>query len=523
MRKSVQGPKMTGVAGISLLDPPRQLWDAERGFNHHDKSGPPALGVSLSGGGNRAASFGIGVLAALHERGLLSKVDVISAVSGGSYALSWLLLQPYYYSVHIDSAVGLLDVQSKMFDPEGGFQRYLEDNARLGTHDPVTFAVTAALNAAFNLLIFNPIRILTMPLFGNADVAALRNKGSAARTWYRSAIQATYQVLPDPETGTASKRLQPRETLRDRVRLAAHHLELSVVPRVTFSMMRDFAMKSGLPAFVFQTTIHPPPPDHPGPIRDRVFEIGALGFGSDSCGYTPWGQTEGLGWEPGDQVGDESLLQPAEDTPSPFATLRNMNTAPAISGAAISGIGLGHWAPRFLVDLSNFGLEYAIPDPRNPRRVVYLSDGGHSENLGALSLIRRGCRSILITAAEHDAAFRYPSYRVLRRATQELGLELEVPEIDSAIQSGGGRSNDTPPILTGSVRKDRRIESTVYYVKLAMNSEFQTGQPEAVADYKKTHPRFPQEPTTDQYFQPAQFRAYRALGHAIGRHFSPPP
>ena len=47
---------------------------------------PPNVGLALSGGGTRSASFSIGVLKALHELGILKKVKVISSVSGGSYA-----------------------------------------------------------------------------------------------------------------------------------------------------------------------------------------------------------------------------------------------------------------------------------------------------------------------------------------------------------------------------------------------------------------------------------------------------
>jgi len=44
----------------------------------------PTIGLALSGGGSRAIAFHLGCLRALHDRGLLGKVSVISAVSGGS-------------------------------------------------------------------------------------------------------------------------------------------------------------------------------------------------------------------------------------------------------------------------------------------------------------------------------------------------------------------------------------------------------------------------------------------------------
>ena len=45
---------------------------------------PPKIGLALSGGGSRAIAFHLGCLRALHDRGILDKVGVLSGVSGGS-------------------------------------------------------------------------------------------------------------------------------------------------------------------------------------------------------------------------------------------------------------------------------------------------------------------------------------------------------------------------------------------------------------------------------------------------------
>lgn len=42
------------------------------------------VGLALSGGGSRAIAFHLGCMRALHNLGILDKVDVISSVSGGS-------------------------------------------------------------------------------------------------------------------------------------------------------------------------------------------------------------------------------------------------------------------------------------------------------------------------------------------------------------------------------------------------------------------------------------------------------
>src|SRR5262245_41576658 len=50
-----------------------------------------SLGLALSGGGIRSATFNLGVLQALARCKLLGRVDMLSTVSGGGYIGSWLL------------------------------------------------------------------------------------------------------------------------------------------------------------------------------------------------------------------------------------------------------------------------------------------------------------------------------------------------------------------------------------------------------------------------------------------------
>src|SRR5438067_1546119 len=49
-----------------------------------------AVGLALSGGGIRSASFNLGLLQAFYRSGLLRYVDYLSTVSGGSYTGAWL-------------------------------------------------------------------------------------------------------------------------------------------------------------------------------------------------------------------------------------------------------------------------------------------------------------------------------------------------------------------------------------------------------------------------------------------------
>ena len=59
------------------------------------------IGLSLSGGGYRAAAFHLGTLNKLHQMGVLQKVDVLSTISGGSITgAAWCLHQSDYPSFH---------------------------------------------------------------------------------------------------------------------------------------------------------------------------------------------------------------------------------------------------------------------------------------------------------------------------------------------------------------------------------------------------------------------------------------
>lgn len=71
----------------------------------------PKIGLALSGGGTKAAVFAHGVLHGLNDSGVLKNVDVISSVSGGSYAAMW------YFTKHIEA---------KSFRHQSNLQRLLD-------------------------------------------------------------------------------------------------------------------------------------------------------------------------------------------------------------------------------------------------------------------------------------------------------------------------------------------------------------------------------------------------------------
>lgn len=80
----------TGLDGLTLLEQERRLYPRYKQFLEGDDDAP-RLCLAMSGGGIRSAAFQVGVLQALADRGDLKNLDVVSAVSGGTFALSWYL------------------------------------------------------------------------------------------------------------------------------------------------------------------------------------------------------------------------------------------------------------------------------------------------------------------------------------------------------------------------------------------------------------------------------------------------
>ena len=75
-----------------ILDEEIEKISSRRAGNGRDKGKvrESLVGLALSGGGIRSATFGLGVLECLKARGLLNQVDYLSTVSGGGYIGGWL-------------------------------------------------------------------------------------------------------------------------------------------------------------------------------------------------------------------------------------------------------------------------------------------------------------------------------------------------------------------------------------------------------------------------------------------------
>jgi hypothetical protein len=157
---------------------------------------------------------------------------------------------------------------------------------------------------------------------------------------------------------------------------------------------------------------------------------------------------------------------------------------------------------------------FGLTDDANP--YVYLSDGGHFENLGLYEMVLRRCRHVVVIDAGQD---RDCLFEDLGNAIRKIRIDLGVPIDLHGVRIRGEAENGRPPrycavgkILYSAVDGDGAQDGTILYLKPTICG----GEPADVLHYKALNNAFPHESTGDQWFSESQFESYRMLGaHAI--------
>ena len=146
----------------------------------------------------------------------------------------------------------------------------------------------------------------------------------------------------------------------------------------------------------------------------------------------------------------------------------------------------------------------------NQHPYVYLSDGGHFENLGLFEMVLRRCRFILVLDAGCDAEF---SYDDLGNAVRKIRIDHGIPiEFDEALikpmrekQKRCAMARIRYSAVDGNAIED---DGWLIYVKpMCIDKE-----PPDVDTYRRSHPAFPHQSTNNQWFDESQTESYRMLG-----------
>ena len=169
---------------------------------------------------------------------------------------------------------------------------------------------------------------------------------------------------------------------------------------------------------------------------------------------------------------------------------------------------------------------------REDAKWIELTDGGHFENTAVYELIRRRVSLIVMTDGGADPDYHF----------QDLGNLIERVRVDFGAQITFTTSDDNVSCLEDLVPAEQKgvsyplakkgyavakikyssagheqsdidsaQEGTLILLKPTMVKEL----PQDVYSYKMSNPNFPQQPTSDQFFDETQFEAYRELGKHI--------
>jgi len=147
------------------------------------------------------------------------------------------------------------------------------------------------------------------------------------------------------------------------------------------------------------------------------------------------------------------------------------------------------------------------------RKYVYLSDGGHFENLAVYELLRRRCKYIICIDGEEDAGMKFEGLgELIRKARADLGVDIDVSVSNIEERSEEGFSHRHCAVA--NIRypdREPNDTATLLYLKLSVTGD----EPVDVLHYRKLNPQFPHQSTGDQFFSESQFESYRALGFHV--------
>ncbi len=227
----------------------------------------------------------------------------------------------------------------------------------------------------------------------------------------------------------------------------------------------------------------------------------------------------------------------------------SLGTAMAISGAAASPNMGYHSSPgiTFLLALFNVRLGWWLGNPgtegqetyrdagpnfalgpliqetfgltTDEKPYVYLSDGGHFENLGLYEMVRRRCRYIVAVDAGCDPDYGFEDLgNAVRKIAIDLGVKIRFHGLDKLKKRDPKcpiLGADVPYHAVGEIDYPASDGAAEYGTILYIKPGYHGVENADICAYAIANPEFPHQGTGNQFFTESQFESYRALGFEI--------
>jgi hypothetical protein len=235
----------------------------------------------------------------------------------------------------------------------------------------------------------------------------------------------------------------------------------------------------------------------------------------DDLANSAYRRTEWFSGYPGPYLGTALAISGAAATPN-----MGYHSSPALTFLmAVFNVRLGWWAGN-----TRHNHTWQLPGPRqmlylvkelfgrtdDESRFVYLSDGGHFENLGLYELIRRKCRYIIASDGGCDPDYSFGDLgNAIQKCRRDLGAEVLI-DVTKLSPKGDDRFCDRH-YAVGKIKYSDGTQGTLLYLKSSLTKNDRRD----VQSFASEDGAFPHDSTADQFFNETRFESFRALGDDV--------
>ena len=202
------------------------------------------------------------------------------------------------------------------------------------------------------------------------------------------------------------------------------------------------------------------------------------------------------------------------------------STAPVTALLTFCNLRLGGWFPNprsrhFKESNPKFGWIQIVREIMGftdaKEDFVYLSDGGHFDNLGAYELVRRRTKKIYICDAGADPKSTCHELAMLIRNARidfSVAIDIDVSKLARNQETGLSEKQIAfGKIFYPANGVQSQETGEIIYLKLNLTKEDSTD----LLSYQIRNPDFPHQSTVNQFYSESQFESYRYLGYSVAQ------